>query len=99
MPSLHKLLKKTRLAQAITQSELASKIGVSPQLISAFETGKIQPSRAQLGDLAQTLNVSVALFTGEKVALVVDKISQLEEELKVLKTLVSQIVEDTSHLD
>lgn len=94
MSSLHHLLRKTRQQKEVTQSELSVQIDLSPQLISAFETGRIRPSKVQLEKISQALQVPLYTFTGEKVAVALAKITQLERDLSDLKSLLSEVVED-----
>jgi len=60
-------LRRLREAAAITQADLASRIGKTVETISNFERGKTTPSLRSVQDLAQALGCSVAdLFNGSE---------------------------------
>lgn len=65
-PLLSERLREARTAQALSLRKLASRIGVSPSLISQVETGKVQPSVNTLYALARELGLSIddLLFDG-----------------------------------
>lgn len=52
-------IKELRKKRGLTQQQLASRIGVQHAVISKYETGKIEPSLAQLKLIASTLDVEV----------------------------------------
>ena len=52
-------LKEIRLKKGITQVELAKHVGISPQTISHYETGRAKPSLDVAVKLAKALGVSV----------------------------------------
>jgi len=58
-----KLLRKQRL---ISQSDLASKVGVNQPLLSGWERGTGRPSGRNLQKLAQVLGVSMEALIGDK---------------------------------
>ncbi|WP_445681127.1 helix-turn-helix domain-containing protein [Radicibacter daui] len=57
-------LYEARLAKRLNQTELADKVGLSRQAISAFEQGAKSPEAATLVNLARQLEQPVAYFTG-----------------------------------
>ncbi len=60
--TLGERLKRLRETHGITQSDLASRIGISHSLIAQIEGGKTQPSLNTLEKLARVLGVSPAYF-------------------------------------
>ena len=61
-------IKRLRIEQEMTQTELAEKIGVTCKAISKWETGKGLPDITLLEPLAKALNVSLQeLLSGELV--------------------------------
>lgn len=61
-------MRKAREAQHLTQTDLAKKIGVSPQAISAIEKGNSFPRPATATKIALYLNVDVAWFYADNTA-------------------------------
>ena len=60
-------LKEKRLKYGISQSKLAKLYGLSPASLSAWELGKIQPSRMQLEQWIASLNDLVKLVETKKI--------------------------------
>lgn len=54
-----------REAQGLNQSELARKLGVSPQSVQAWEAGRTAPRNQRIKHLSEVLGVSVAYLMGE----------------------------------
>src|SRR5687768_4863489 len=50
-------LKADRMAEQMTQEELAEKVGLTKQAISGFETGKDIPTHASLKKIAKALRM------------------------------------------
>ena len=61
-------LKERRVAQGLTQQELANALGVSKQAYSAWERGVKQPSREKVKLLEQILNAPKGYFTELEIA-------------------------------
>lgn len=61
---LNERIREARLANHMSQVELAKKIGVSKQSLSNWENDNIQPSIEMLTRLAVTLNVSADFLLG-----------------------------------
>ncbi len=59
MNSIGKYIQESRKHYAMTQAELANKLGVSPQSVSNWERGESIPDVALLPDLARVLHCSV----------------------------------------
>src|SRR5258708_7502715 len=90
---LGKRIKQARSDMGLTQSDLAYRIGISAQSISAFESGRIPPSQSHLQKIAQFTRKPLYFFTGQKVAEVVDRLEKLTKELNEVRDIVSQLVE------
>ena len=56
------MIKKLRKEQGITQKELANRLGLAPQNIAQWETGKRNPKFETLQKLAAALNIDISNF-------------------------------------
>ena len=72
-------LKKLRVAQGLTQDQLAEKLHVTRQAVSNWENDNIQPSIEMLLRLAQLFSVSTDYLLGRETSLCAD-LSGLSEE-------------------
>ena len=70
-------LKRIRVKKDLSQKELAELLGVTPASLSAYETGKKNPSLNVLIDIAKKCNVSLDWLCG---------LSQYENNLNEIKT-------------
>lgn len=61
-------LTEARRAQRLTQTELASQIGVSRQAVSAYEQGEKMPEPATMAMIAEALQQPLGFFIGERPA-------------------------------
>ena len=59
MASVGKHIRRLRTAKALTQEQLAEKLFVTRQTVSAWETGKAQPDLETLERIAQALETEV----------------------------------------
>jgi len=67
MSGIHAYLKETRIDKGLTQEEVADRIGMTRQAVSAYESGKRQPGIDILMKLAEVYEVSIEnLLYGEK---------------------------------
>lgn len=57
--NIHTTLKRIRIEKGITQEQVADKIGLTRQAISAYESGKRQPGLDILMSLAEFYNVEI----------------------------------------
>ena len=61
-----KYLKDIRLQRKLTQSDLATKVGVTQSVVAMWERNAVSPSANKLPDIATALSCSIdALFYGE----------------------------------
>ena len=83
-------IREIRRARNITQKELADAIGVSATVVSRYETGSIIPSSDRLRKIADYLQVSLAMLTGEKEGATVssDQTSKLFDAVDLDKYLI-----------
>lgn len=65
--SLGRRIKYYRTAAGLTQAELAEKVGISIQYMSAIENGKKYPSLALLVDTSLALNVSTDALLADSI--------------------------------
>lgn len=92
-PTLGEKIKQARLGRGLRQADLAKLVGVSPQLISAFESGRIPPAPEYIEQIAHFTGRPLHLFTGQRVAEALVRIDEIMGELKELKSILSQVVE------
>jgi transcriptional regulator with XRE-family HTH domain len=97
--SLANKIKQARIEAELKQSELAARMGISAQLISAFETGRIRPERQYLEKIAQFTHKPVYFFTGQKVAEALSRIEEMMKELQEIREILHQAVEGDEDLD
>ena len=86
-------IQTARKSQGFRQADLAKLVGVSTQLISAFESGRIVPARHYLEKIAQYTHQPMHYFTGQKLAEVQHRIQHLQQELAELAKVVDSLVQ------
>ena len=59
-------LKELRIKYSYSQKQVADKVGVSPSIVSGYETGERTPSTNILLSLSQLYNCSVDYMLGNK---------------------------------
>ncbi len=91
---LGKRIQQARKEFGLTQTQLAYRMGISPQSISAFESGRIVPERKYLEKIAQFTHKPLFFFTGEKAAEALAKVESMLTELAELKKILEKIVEE-----
>lgn len=64
--AFNSVLKKLRLQDDLTQSELADKLGVGKSTVSMWEKGERKPSYEMLEAIADYFNVSMGVLLDEK---------------------------------
>lgn len=89
-------IRVARQARGLRQSDLAKLIGVSPQSVSAFESGRIPPAAEYLEKIAHHTGRPLHVFTGQRISEALLRIDQLTQELQELKEILSQVVEKDS---
>ncbi len=94
--TLGKRIQQARKSFGLTQSELAYRMGISAQSISAFEGGRIIPERKYLEKIAQFTHQPLYFFTGEKATEALARVDAMLTELTALKKILEQIVEENS---
>lgn len=84
-------LKRARIAQGLTQQQVADLMGITNSTYCGYETGKRQPDVAKIKQLASALNTSgdVLLETGFASEREADGLesAKLNEALEIFKTL------------
>jgi transcriptional regulator with XRE-family HTH domain len=76
-------LKILRKKRGLTQSELAEKVGLTLNAISAYEVGRVHMVDVTLVDLAKALNVSADVLLG---------IKSIKPDIPVSRRLMKRIV-------
>ncbi len=113
MISLGNNIKYARKKLGLTQEELATQIGVTPQAVSKWENNTGMPDISMLVPLAQTLNVSTDTLLGliredlddsvymniskELERIAADSVSPAETALAQCRYLLEQIQQNPSH--
>lgn len=84
-------LKQARLAQAMTQAELAEKLGIAQQTLAHYEVGRLRVPVSLLPILAQTLRLSFdEILIGRQLGRVPGKrgpASRLEQQIEAVARL------------
>ncbi len=91
---LGKRIQKARKEFGLSQADLAYRMGISSQSISAFESGRVIPDFKYIEKIAQFTHQPVHFFTGEKAAIALDKVNKMMVEMAELKLALEQIVEE-----
>ena len=93
LKQVSKRVKAARTAFGLTQSELAYRMGISTQLVSAFESGRIVPKRQYLAKIAQFTHKPISYFTGEKWEEVRERLTLVQKELAAITALLDDDLE------
>jgi len=96
--SIGKRIRKRRQELKLTQEDLASALGLTPQHISGIEQDKRNPSLSSLAKLAEELGITVDYLVTGKEGVIVDAIPAIKadkklslESKKALVTLVQEL--------
>ena len=96
--SIGKRIRKRRQELKLTQEDLASTLGLTPQHISGIEQDKRNPSLSSLAKLAEELGITVDYLVTGKEGVIVDTIPAIKadkklslESKKALVTLVKEL--------
>ena len=89
-------LKKLREEKGISQTELASRIGVNKSLISAYENQERLPSLNALAKLSYQFNVSMELLLGLNKNKTVDVSTLTTEQISVITSVIKQFEKDNN---
>lgn len=88
---LSKKLKDLRLQNNLSQKEVAAKLGISPSIVSGYETGERSPSTENLLALSYLYKCSTDYLLGktsEKPDVILDTDGLNAEQICVLKSLI-----------
>ncbi|MFQ7473780.1 MAG: helix-turn-helix domain-containing protein [Anaerovoracaceae bacterium] len=88
MLNLGKTLKALRLRNGLTQEQLASKLGLTKSVISAYETGLRMPSYDILINIAKIFSVSTDFLLGVERKYEIDLSGLSDEEVAALTNLI-----------
>lgn len=84
-------LKQLRMSHNYSQSEVANKLGISPSIVSGYETGERTPSTEVILALSYLYKCSTDYLLGkstEKSVVILDTDGLNQEQLKVLQSLI-----------
>ena len=84
-------LKQLRMSHNYSQSEVAHKLGISPSVVSGYETGERTPSTEVILALSYLYKCSTDYLLGksnEMPAVILDTDRLNQEQLKVLQSLI-----------
>ncbi len=85
-------IKKLRQRSGMTQLQLAKEMGVSKQLISAYETGRVTPSHDVLIKLSKTLGTSMNdLFSDKDNSSFIDTTGLDDKQKEIIFELVKEM--------
>lgn len=91
-------IKTLRKQKNLTQSQLASKIGVNKSIISAYENQERLPSVAVLIKLSYEFNVSIEYLLGVKRNKFIDVSKLSDRQVAAISGIVAQFEEDNSFI-
>lgn len=91
--TLGKRIKAARQEMGLTQTQLAYRMEISAQSISAFESGRIPPSLSYLKKIAQFTHKPLYFFTGQKTQEVLERLEKVSAEIQAIREVVSNLVE------
>lgn len=84
-------LKKLRIANNLSQKDVAIKLGLSPSIVSGYETGERTPSTEVLLGLSYLYKCSTDYLLGKdnkEPAVVLDTEGLSKEQIQVLQSLI-----------
>ena len=84
-------LKELRMSQNLSQADVAKKLGISPSIISGYETGERTPSTENLLALSYLYKCSTDYLLGksyDKPFVVLDTEGLTPEQIQALQTLI-----------
>ncbi len=85
-------IKKLRLANGITQVELAKHLGVTKQCVSNWENDNIQPSVDMLIKLSSFFKVSTDYMLGIEERKIIDATGLTEDQIAHIRYIIEDIV-------
>lgn len=88
---LPKKLKELRTLNNLSQREVASKLNISPSIVSGYETGERTPSTENLLSLAYLYKCSTDYLLGKTTdtpSVILDTEGLNNEQIKVLQSLI-----------
>lgn len=92
LPDIARRIKLARVKLHLSQSGLASQIGVSDKSISAYEQGRSTPPFEKLKRIAAVTNHPLGYFTDDnnESGVIASKLASIEKELMEVKKLLSR---------
>lgn len=84
-----KRIREARKKAKVSQIDLGKKLSLSDKTVSAWETGRAEPSLDSLFIIAQTTNQPIDFFLKDEDYSVESKLNEIEKEIKKLRKLLS----------
>lgn len=84
-------LKELRMSQNLSQADVAKKLGISPSIVSGYETGERTPSTENLLALSYLYKCSTDYLLGksnDKPTVTLDTDGLTTEQIQALQTLI-----------
>lgn len=85
-------LKELRMSQNLSQADVAKKLGISPSIVSGYETGERTPSTENLLALSYLYKCSTDYLLGkskDKPPVVLDTAGLTPEQIQALQALIN----------
>lgn len=90
-------LKELRMSQNLSQADVAKKLGISPSIVSGYETGERTPSTENLLALSYLYKCSTDYLLGksnDKPTVTLDTDGLTTEQIQALQTLIQTMKHD-----
>lgn len=87
-------LKLLRSKYGLSQKQVADKLGVSPSIVSGYETGERTPSTEILLSISYLYNCSIDYLLGKQTTepqIILNTDGLTENQIKAIKTLIESI--------
>lgn len=85
-----KKIREARRDCRLSQRDLAEKLGVSDKTVSAWESGRSEPSLFMLYEISDTTNQPVNFFLMDQDYSIASKLSSIEKELRQVRERMNQ---------
>ena len=94
---LGKQIRKYRENLGLSQEEFSEMIDVSRNTISRIETGKHLPTAKNLDKIRKVVNIENSnIIKDEKLALIIDKLTQLQEkDLDLINNILDTLIQNS----
>lgn len=93
--NLPKKLKSLRVKYGMSQKQVADKLGVSPSIVSGYETGERTPSTDMLLSISYLFNCSTDYLLGksnEKPSMQIDTSKLNDNQIQAINSLIESFI-------